>query len=105
MKASACAATSPPRDRVLPLHEYPARYCTGYLGDIGVRKPGAMDFSAWFEVFLGGNCNTFDAAPQHSSDRPRPRRPGTRTSRRCNQHDVRCEQLSIFGGDEEVAPG
>jgi transglutaminase-like putative cysteine protease len=33
----------------------PARYCNGYLGDIGVpRDPAAMDFNAWFEVYLGG---------------------------------------------------
>ena len=39
----------------------PARYATGYLGDIGVppRPPG--DFSAWFEVYLGGQWWTFDA--------------------------------------------
>ena len=40
----------------------PARYCTGYLGDIGVpRVPSPMDFSAWFEVYLGGAWYTFDA--------------------------------------------
>jgi len=40
----------------------PARYCTGYLGDIGVpRDPAPMDFSAWFEVFLGDRWYTFDA--------------------------------------------
>jgi transglutaminase-like putative cysteine protease len=40
----------------------PARYCTGYLGDIGVPpEPEPMDFSAWFEVFLGGRWYTFDA--------------------------------------------
>jgi transglutaminase-like putative cysteine protease len=40
----------------------PARYCTGYLGDIGVpAEPTPMDFSAWFEVFLGGRWYTFDA--------------------------------------------
>jgi transglutaminase-like putative cysteine protease len=40
----------------------PARYCTGYLGDIGVPlDPAPMDFSAWFEVFLGGRWYTFDA--------------------------------------------
>ncbi|HEX4448923.1 MAG TPA: transglutaminase family protein [Polyangiaceae bacterium] len=40
----------------------PARYCTGYLGDIGVPPPyGPMDFSAWFEVYLGGKWHTFDA--------------------------------------------
>jgi transglutaminase-like putative cysteine protease len=33
----------------------PARNCTGYLGDIGVPLDDApMDFSAWFEVYLGG---------------------------------------------------
>jgi transglutaminase-like putative cysteine protease len=40
----------------------PARYCTGYLGDIGVPKdPAPMDFSAWFEAYIGGNWLTFDA--------------------------------------------
>ena len=40
----------------------PARYCTGYLGDIGMPPPyGTMDFAAWFEVFLGGHWYTFDA--------------------------------------------
>jgi transglutaminase-like putative cysteine protease len=40
----------------------PARYCTGYLGDIGIAPVDApMDFSAWFEVWLGGAWRTFDA--------------------------------------------
>ncbi len=40
----------------------PARYCTGYLGDIGVPVDvNPMDFSAWFEVYLGGNWHTVDA--------------------------------------------
>ena len=39
----------------------PARYCTGYLGDIGVPKVGEMDFSAWMEVYLGGRWRTMDA--------------------------------------------
>ena len=40
----------------------PARYCTGYLGDIGLpRDPAPMDFSAWFEVFLGDRWYSFDA--------------------------------------------
>jgi transglutaminase-like putative cysteine protease len=38
----------------------PARYCTGYMGDIGVPVVGVMDFSAWMEVFLGGRWYTFD---------------------------------------------
>ena len=40
----------------------PARYVTGYLGDIGVPPlPDPMDFSAWFEVYLGGRWYSFDA--------------------------------------------
>ena len=40
----------------------PARYCTGYLGDIGVPPAASpMDFSAWFEVYLGGNWFALDA--------------------------------------------
>jgi transglutaminase-like putative cysteine protease len=39
----------------------PARYCTGYLGDIGVPPPyGPMDFAGWFEAFLDGRWHTFD---------------------------------------------
>jgi transglutaminase-like putative cysteine protease len=39
----------------------PARYCTGYLGDIGLpASPDPMDFSAWFEAYLGGRWHTFD---------------------------------------------
>ena len=40
----------------------PARYATGYLGDIGVpATPSPMDFSAWFEVYLEDRWWTFDA--------------------------------------------
>lgn len=39
----------------------PARYATGYLGDIGVPAGGPMDFSAWFEAFLDNRWWTFDA--------------------------------------------
>jgi transglutaminase-like putative cysteine protease len=40
----------------------PARYCTGYLGDIGVpAAPYPMDLSAWFEAYLGGQWYAFDA--------------------------------------------
>ena len=46
----------------------PARYCTGYLGDIGIALlPDPMDFSAWFEVFLGDKWHTFDA--RHNTPR------------------------------------
>ena len=40
----------------------PARYCTGYLGDIGVPPPhGTMDFAAWFDAYLDGQWYAFDA--------------------------------------------
>jgi transglutaminase-like putative cysteine protease len=40
----------------------PARYCTGYLGDIGVPlDPNPMDFSGWFEAYLGNKWHVFDA--------------------------------------------
>ncbi|UFN48008.1 transglutaminase family protein [Roseomonas sp. OT10] len=46
----------------------PARYVTGYLGDIGVPPVDyPMDFSAWFEVYLGGRWHTFDA--RHNTPR------------------------------------
>ena len=44
----------------------PARYCTGYLGDIGVPASDApMDFSGWFEAYLGGRWYMFDARHNH----------------------------------------
>jgi transglutaminase-like putative cysteine protease len=39
----------------------PARYATGYMGDIGVPLVPPMDFSAWFEVYLEDRWWTFDA--------------------------------------------
>jgi transglutaminase-like putative cysteine protease len=46
----------------------PARYVTGYLGDIGVPlSPAPMDFSGWFEAYLGGRWYTFDA--RHNAPR------------------------------------
>ena len=39
----------------------PARYCTGYLSDIGTPPPyGVGDFAAWFEAWIGGRWHTFD---------------------------------------------
>jgi transglutaminase-like putative cysteine protease len=39
----------------------PARYCTGYLGDIGMPPPySTPDFAAWFEAYLDGRWYTFD---------------------------------------------
>jgi transglutaminase-like putative cysteine protease len=46
----------------------PARYCTGYLGDMGTPPPhGAGDFAAWFEAYLDGRWHTFD--PRHNVPR------------------------------------
>jgi transglutaminase-like putative cysteine protease len=46
----------------------PARYATGYLGDIGIPPaPYPMDFSAWFEAYIGGHWHTFD--PRHNCRR------------------------------------
>jgi transglutaminase-like putative cysteine protease len=46
----------------------PARYCTGYLGDVGIPPVDApMDFSGWFEAYLDGSWYTFDA--RHNTPR------------------------------------
>lgn len=46
----------------------PARYCTGYLGDIGIPPPyEEMDFAAWFEAYLDGHWYTFD--PRNNTPR------------------------------------
>lgn len=53
---------------VLRALNVPARYATGYLGDIGVPKSDApMDFSAYLEVFLGGKWWAMDA--RHNKQR------------------------------------
>ena len=51
----------------------PARYCTGYLGDIGVPPPyGPMDFAAWFEAYLGGELAHLRSAQQRAAGGARP---------------------------------
>jgi transglutaminase-like putative cysteine protease len=46
----------------------PARYCTGYISDIGLPPPYApMDFAAWIEVYLGGRWHAFD--PRNNAPR------------------------------------
>jgi transglutaminase-like putative cysteine protease len=46
----------------------PARYCTGYVSDIGLPPPyDPMDFAAWMEVYLGGEWHTFD--PRNNTPR------------------------------------
>jgi transglutaminase-like putative cysteine protease len=39
----------------------PARYCTGYLSDIGTPQPWAVgDFAGWLEAYIGGRWQMFD---------------------------------------------
>ena len=46
----------------------PARYCTGYISDIGLPPPyEPMDFAAWMEVYLGGRWHVFD--PRNNAPR------------------------------------
>jgi len=46
----------------------PARYCTGYLGDVGTPPPYPPgDFAAWFEAYLDGRWHTFD--PRNNAPR------------------------------------
>ena len=46
----------------------PARYCTGYLSDVGVPPPHSpMDFAGWFEAYLDGAWHTFD--PRNNTPR------------------------------------
>lgn len=47
----------------------PARYCTGYIPDIGVPPAGEMDFAAWFEAYLDGRWYVFD--PRNNATMPR----------------------------------
>jgi len=48
------------------MHEHPGAIRTGYLGDIGEPPDNApMDFSAWFEAYLGNRWYTFDARHNH----------------------------------------
>ena len=40
----------------------PARYCTGYISDIGIPPTDEpQDFAAWFEAYIGSAWYTFDA--------------------------------------------
>jgi transglutaminase-like putative cysteine protease len=46
----------------------PARYCTGYISDVGLPPPySPMDFCAWFEAYVGGCWQTFD--PRNNAPR------------------------------------
>ena len=61
----------------------PARYCTGYLTDVGLPPPyPPMDFAAWIEVYLGGRLAHVRSAQQRAAHRPCPHRAGPRRRRR-----------------------
>ncbi|MFD2265133.1 transglutaminase family protein [Lacibacterium aquatile] len=47
----------------------PARYCTGYVSDVGLNPPPSdpMDYAAWMEVYLGGRWHAFD--PRNNAPR------------------------------------
>ena len=77
----------------------PARYCTGYLGDIGLPPPYApMDFAGWFEAYLGEQLAYFRCAQQHPAYWTNP--VGARTGcRGCgDQHCIRREHTDQFPG-------
>jgi hypothetical protein len=82
----------------------PARYCTGYLGDIGVpADPAPMDFSAWYEVFLDGRWFTFDA--RHNADWAHRDREGTGRGRCRYFNGLRSSPIGPFQGDNRRAQG
>ncbi|WP_186069351.1 transglutaminase-like domain-containing protein [Burkholderia gladioli] len=46
----------------------PARYCTGYVSDVGLPPVTApMDFAGWFQAYVGGSWQTFD--PRNNAPR------------------------------------
>ena len=68
----------------------PARYCTGYLGDIGVPPPYApMDFAGLVRGLPGRWLVHLRSAQQHAAHRPHPDRPRSRRRGRRDQHHLR----------------
>ena len=78
----------------------PARYCTGYLGDIGVpRDPAPMDFQRLVRGYLDGRWFTFRCAPQSSADwthRDRAR-PATLQTWRFRRHSRSGAAQPVYG--------
>ena len=78
----------------------PARYCTGYLGDIGVPAvPDPMDFSAWFEVYLGGRWAHVRRPPQQAANRSDRHGAGPRCGRCGDHHHLRQLHARGLQGD------
>ena len=74
----------------------PARYATGYLGDIGVPYVPPMDFSAWFEVYLEGPLVDIRCAQQQAANRASADGHGTRRGGRRDHNLVRNEVAEKF---------
>ena len=77
----------------------PARYCTGYLSDIGTPQPWAAgDFAGWFEAYIGGRWHMFD--PRNNVPRiGRVLIAQGRDAVRCSDHpDVRAEYAGQLQG-------
>ena len=70
----------------------PARYVTGYLGDIRRPASGPGDFSAWYEVFLDGPLVDHGRPPQRRTHGPRPHGRRPRRHRRRHHHQLRRRQ-------------
>ena len=79
----------------------PARYCTGYLGDIGTPPPhGVMDFAAWFEAYVGRTVANVRREEQYSAHRTGADGAWTRRNRRRHQQCLRSEHAhGLYGLD------
>ena len=83
----------------------PARYCTTYLGDIGVPvSADPMDFAACIEVYLGDQWYILRPAQQRPPHRPRADRPRARRHRRGDQHELRPEPADELHRDHRGGP-
>ena len=86
----------------------PARYCTGYLGDIGIPPvPYPMDFSAWFEVWLGDDARHRVAGQRGGHPLPRQQRCAAERAheqqRRPVDHRHQRPLSHHAGGDHDLA--
>ena len=74
----------------------PARYCTGYITDIGLPPQSSpMDFCAWFEAYLDGKWHA-RPAQQRSTDRTHLDGAGPRRDRRGHHQQLRRHKLTEF---------
>ena len=77
----------------------PARYCTGYLGDIGVPPPVRPDgFRRLVRGLPRRPLVHLRRPQQHAAHRPRPDRPRPRRRRRRHHHHLRSHYPEKFQG-------